>query len=117
MRPQKRSSVRGNDSGFSQGEVSGSLETSDRDCTLEANDRDCTLEVDRRVEDTNKETVNHNQAEAEADESGGDPGLSTVQRKRRPHRKWFICGGVSIVVLLIIIIVPSVIASVRKGPL
>ncbi|KAJ5359959.1 hypothetical protein N7517_009150 [Penicillium concentricum] len=84
------------------------LETSDRDCTLETNGRDCTLEVDRRVDITNKEAVNinHNQA----DESGG-PGLSIpVQRKRRPHRKWFICG-VSIAVLLVIIIVPAVIAT------
>lgn len=83
------------------------LQVDGQDCTLETSDRDCTLEVDRRAEDSNKEAVNHNQVAA--DESGnGGPELSTpVQRKWRTHRKSYICGGISIVVLLIVVIVPT----------
>ncbi|KAJ5589427.1 hypothetical protein N7537_012105 [Penicillium hordei] len=75
------------------------LQVDGGDCTLETSDRDCTLEVDRRRENLNNEAVNRDQAEA--DECGnGSPELSApVQRKRRPDRKCYICGGVAIVVL------------------
>ncbi|CAI7655941.1 unnamed protein product [Penicillium crustosum] len=82
-----------------------------QDCTLETSDRDCTLEVDRRVEDSNKEAVNHNQVEADESGNGGPELSSPVQRKLRSHRKWYICGGVGIVVILIVIIVPTLIAT------
>ncbi|KAJ5922937.1 hypothetical protein N7516_010640 [Penicillium verrucosum] len=83
--------------------------TAARATPTERENGDCTLQVD----DLNKEFVNHDQAEA--DESGNDdPKLSTpVQRKRRSYRKWYICGGVSIVVLLIVIIVPLTVVTKR----
>ncbi|KAJ5420164.1 hypothetical protein N7465_002683 [Penicillium sp. CMV-2018d] len=91
-----------------RGNCDCTLQVDGRGCTLETSDRDCTLEVDRRVEDSNKESVNHNQAEA--DESGnGSPEPSTpVQRNWRRHRQWYISGGA---ILLIVIVVPAIVAT------
>lgn len=87
------------------------LQVDEKESTLETSDQGYTFGVDRRVQDSNKEAVNRNQAEA--DESGiGGPELSTpVQRKRRLNRKWYIWGGVSIVVLVIVIVVPVTVTT------
>ncbi|KAJ9482473.1 hypothetical protein VN97_g10954 [Penicillium thymicola] len=81
--------------------------TAARATPTERDNGDCTLQVD----DLNKEFVNHDQAEADESGNGGPEPSTPVQRKRRSHRKWYICGGVSIVVLLIVIIVPSVVVT------
>lgn len=89
-----------------------------RDCTLEPSDRDCTLEVNRRVEDSNKEAVGQTQTQAhesggqtEADETGNQGNLENTSRKSRRHRYSLICAVVAGFVLLIVIIVPSVVAT------
>jgi t-SNARE complex subunit (syntaxin) len=83
------------------------IERDNGDCTLQVDGRDCTLEVDRRVEDSNKQVVNHDQAQVV---ESGSPDLSTpVQNKRKSKRKWYICGvSILLVVILIVIIVPAV---------
>lgn len=90
------------------------LQVNDRDCTLEPSDHDCTLEVNRRAEDSNKEMVNQTpQAEnqTEVDESG--QGQLAVKKPRKIKQRPFTiaCAVIGAIVVLIIIIVPSIIAT------